>query len=74
MPVPLVKTYKYELTIYGPSGRPCGESFTWGTSPEEAQERANAQAAERPTVWAGHRFEVHPRPTLTIPTNKIPRG
>lgn len=74
MAVTLAKTYRYELTIYGPSGRVAAHSFTWGTSPANASARVGRQFTEQEHVWEGHSFKINPRPTLSIPTIKVPQG
>lgn len=74
MAVTLAKTYRYNLKIYGPSGRVVADSFTWGTSYDAAYARVGQDMDKHSHVWEGHSFQLDPKPVLSIPTIKLPQG
>jgi len=74
MAVTLEKTYRFNLKIYGPSGRVAAHSFTWGTSRRAAVARVGRDFDLYPHIWSGHSFELSERPVASVPTNKVPRG
>ncbi len=50
-------TRKYALHLFSSDGQTV-ESFTWGTSPEDAAERVRAQMDDRSHVWDGWSFDI----------------
>jgi hypothetical protein len=74
MSVTLAKTYRFNLKIYGPSGRVAAHSFTWGESYRAAVARVGRDFEDHPHVWSGHSFKVDETPVQSVPTVKVPKG